>query len=290
MYKIIISSIILLVLFASCEKEIDIDMPEHTPSVVIEGYIINDMQPVVVLTNNIKYASESGIQTYEASFIHDALVTITTNNEKTDTLVEVENIDPESGLKTYIYSSPTLYGEVGSEYLLKVTVQGKSYSANAIIPEPVPIKEIWYEEHPDADNEDYKLVWVKIQDPVGINYYKYGSEVNGKHGPQPEISTIIDDAFEGQEYSKSIDSGLENEEDDMHGGVSGYFITGDTVTVKWLNVEKSYYDIWTSIDYKRTQSMNPFMEPTRIVGNIDGALGYWSGIGGSAKTIVLKDN
>jgi hypothetical protein len=129
---------------------------------------------------------------------------------------------------------------------------------------------------------------VKITDPVETNYYRYTSEVNGKHGPQPEISTISDKAFNGKEYKKAVDSGLENEEQDMHGGVSGYFKTGDTISVKWANAEKSYYDVWTTIDFRRTQNENPFMNPTRIVSNIKGGLGYWSGLGVDAKTIVLE--
>lgn len=289
MYKQIIFIVLTcIILFASCEKDIDIDMPQFEPSVVVEGYIVNGMNPIIVLSNNIEFTAESGIETYEESFIHNALVTITTNGTSTDTLVEIENTSPESGLTTYVYSSSKIRGEVGSQYELKIIAQGKSYKSKATIPEPVPIKEIWYEDNTESDDEDLKLVWVKIQDPVGINYYRYGSEINGKHGTQPEISTISDNAFDGGEYSKSIDSGLGNEESDMHGSVSGYFVVGDTITVKWLNVEKSYYDFWTSVDYKRSQSMNPMMSPTRIVGNIDGALGYWSGIGASVKSIVLE--
>jgi hypothetical protein len=37
-----------------------------------------------------------------------------------------------------------------------------------------------------------------------------------------------------------------------------------------------------------TQSKNPFMNPTRVVTNIRGALGYWSGLGVDIKSIVLK--
>lgn len=288
MKKILLAALATLFALTACEKEIDIDMPAFTPSVVAEGFIVNDMAPVVVLTNNVPYVSQAGKDLYEQSFIHNALVTIEVEGSITDTLVEITQTDVQSGLTTSIYTSQKTKGEIGKSYTLKITAGSKTYSAVATIPKPVEIKEIWYENHPDAQSDSFKTVWVKILDPQEINYYRYTSEVNGQHGSQPEISTISDKAFNGREYKKAIDSGLKNEEQDMHGGVSGYFMTGDTITVKWVNAEKSYYDAWATIDFKRTQNENPFMNPTRIVGNIKGCLGYWSGLGVSVKSVVLK--
>jgi hypothetical protein len=288
MKNIILGIIGVIPILTSCEKEIDLDMPAFTPSVVIEGFIVNDMAPVVILTHNVAYVSEAGKDLYEKSFIHNALITIDSQGTETDTLTEITKTNTETGLKSSFYTSLKIKGEVGESYTLKVVSGNKTYTALATIPEPVKIQEIWYEKHPDIANDSFKTVWVKISDPLAINYYRYTSEVNSQHGPQPEISTISDKGFNGKEYTKAIDSGLKNEEQDMHGGVSGYFIIGDTVTVKWANAEKSYYDAWATIDFKRSQNQNPFMNPTRIVGNIKGCLGYWSGLGVDTKSIILK--
>lgn len=284
MKKIIILAITSITILTACEKEIDIDMPNYTPSIVIEGFIANGRAPLVIITNNVSFISQAGKDLYEKSFIHGAVVTI---NEK-DTLTEILQIDPQTGLKSSLYTSPNLIGETGKKYSLKVITGGKSYSTEATIPDPVQIQDIWFENHAEANNDSFKTVWVKITDPIGNNYYRYTSEVNGKHGPQPEISTISDKPFDGGEFIKAIDSGLKNEEQDMHGAVSGYFMRGDTITVTWINAEKSYYNVWSSIDFRRSQNQNPFMNPTRVVGNIDGCLGYWSGLGVDSKSIVLK--
>lgn len=288
MKSLIIPMILVILLFTSCEKEIDIDMPDYTPSVVIEGFIVNGMNPVIALTNNVDYVSVAGTDLYEKSFIHNALVIIDTDGNGSDTLQELINTDPKTGLTTAIYTSNKIVGEIGKSYTLKVTTGGKTYTAISKIPTPVKIQDIWYEDHPEPENDSLKTVWVKILDPTETNYYRYTSEVNGEHGPQPEISTISDKSFNGKEYIKAIDSGLNNEEQDLHGGVSGYFKTGDTITVKWANAEKSYYDAWTTIDFKRTQNKNPFLNPVRVVGNFDGAIGYWSGLGVDVKSIILK--
>ena len=288
MKNIILSAIVIVTILSSCEKEIDIDMPAYTPSVVVEGFIVNGMAPVVILTNNVPYVSVAGSDLYEQSFIHNALITLDVIGNTTDTLVEITQTDAQTGIESSFYTSQITKGEVGKSYTLKITTSGKMYSAVATIPKPVEIKEIWYENHPDAANDSFKTVWVKILDPEEFNYYRYTSEVNGQHGVQPEISTVSDKGFNGKEYQKAVDSGLKNEEQDMHGGVSGYYVIGDTVTVKWANAEMSYYNAWATIDFKRSQNQNPFMNPTRIVGNIKGCLGYWSGLGVDVKSIVLK--
>jgi hypothetical protein len=284
----ILSAIAAIAIFSSCEKDINMDMPAYTPSVVVEGFIVNDMAPVVVLTHNVPYVAEAGKDLYEKSFIHGAVITIDVPGKATDTLSEISQTNPKTGLKSAFYTSLKIKGEVGKSYTLRVITEGKTYSAIATIPEPVKIAEIWYEKHPEAANDSFKTVWVRILDPVGTNYYRYTSEVNRQHGTQPDISTVSDKGFDGKEYKKAIDSGLKNEEQDLHGGVSGYFSIGDTITVKWANAEKSYYDAWATIDFKRSQNQNPFMNPTRVVGNIKGCLGYWSGLGVDAKSIVLK--
>jgi len=288
MKKTIISAVVAISILTSCEKEIEIDMPAFTPSVVVEGFIVNDMAPVVILTNNVEYVAQAGKDLYEQSFIHNAVITIEVPGNVTDTLTEITQTNTKTGLKSSFYTSSKTKGEVGKNYTLKVAAGGKTYSAIATIPEPVKIQEIWYENHPDAANDSFKTVWIKILDPEVTNYYRYTSEVNGQHGFQPEISTVSDKGFNGKEYQKAVDSGLKNEEQDMHGGVSGYYVIGDTVTVKWANAEKSYYNAWATIDFKRSQNQNPFMNPTRIVGNIKGCLGYWSGLGVDVKSIVLK--
>lgn len=288
MKNILLSAVTILLMVSACEKDTEIDMPAYTPSVVAEGFIVNNMAPVVILSHNVPYVSRAGKNLYEQSFIHNALITIDVEEGITDTLAEISQTDIQSGLTSYFYTSQKIKGEVGKRYTLKINIGNKTFDAVATIPKPVEIKEMWFENHSDARNDSFKTVWVKIIDPLETNYYRYTSEINGQHSSQPEISTINDRAFNGREYIKAIDSGLKNEEQDMHGTVSGYFMTGDTITVKWINAEKSYYDVWTTIDFKRSQNQNPFMNPTRIAGNIKGCLGYWSGLGVESKSIILK--
>jgi hypothetical protein len=288
MKKIIITGIFLMLLFSSCEKDIDLVMPEFTPSVVIEGMIFNNRPPIVILTKNIPYETSAGYQLYESCFIHNAEITISDSDKNTYALKEIATKDTTRNFTSYIYSNDNLIGKPGYTYTLSVKTGNRTYTSQTTIPESVEIKDIWYENHPDTHNDSLKIIKVKIHDPVQKNYYRYSTEINGKQTAQPEISTLNDAFFNGTDYIKAIDSGLNNEEQDIHGGISGYFAVGDTITVNWANVDKPYYDFWTTVDFKRTQNKNPFMNPTRIVGNIKNCLGYWGGLNVDTKKVILK--
>ena len=47
--------IIALSFFASCEKELDIDLPQPDAKLVVEGWIENGEYPVVIVTRNSSY-------------------------------------------------------------------------------------------------------------------------------------------------------------------------------------------------------------------------------------------
>jgi hypothetical protein len=219
MKKIIFISFIFLLLLSSCEKDIDITMPDFTPSVMVEGMIFSDRSPIVILTKNIPYETQAGYQVYENSFIHNAVITITGADNKSYSLSEVANKDSIRGFTSYIYTSNELIGEAGKTYTLTIKTGNRTYSSKTTIPDHVSITDIWFEKHPDSYIDTLKLIKVKILDPIQKNYYRYTTEINGKHTAQPEVSTVNDAFFNGSEYIKAIDSGLNNEEQDIHGGL-----------------------------------------------------------------------
>ncbi len=285
-YKLLIP-LLCLVALISCEKDIDIDMPDYERQLMVEGFIINNKPSILILTSNYEYTEQAGLELYENSFIHDAQITITDGNGDSEVLNEISNYDEILDYTSYMYVGSTLIGQLGNTYTLTIEVEGKIIVAETYIPDLVDILDIWGEPHPDAQNDSMKIVKCKINDPTEKNYYRYLYEINGFDGASPERSTVDDSYFNGKEYIKAIDSGLENEEQDIHGGVAGYFYIGDTITVNWMNVEKSYYDFWTTIDFRRTTETSPFMSPTKVPGNVGGALGHWSGIALSQKKIIL---
>ena len=67
-----------------------------------------------------------------------------------------------------------------------------------------------------------------------------------------------------------------------------YFYPGETVTLKWCEIEKSVYDFWNSFDYATNSVGNPFATPINPKTNIsNGGLGVWAGYGSILRTLVV---
>ncbi len=66
-----------------------------------------------------------------------------------------------------------------------------------------------------------------------------------------------------------------------------FFNKGDTITLKFTNIDKSTFDFWRTMEYSYQSIGNPFSSPTRVTGNIKGALGYFGGYAAQYKTVIV---
>ena len=56
----------------------------------------------------------------------------------------------------------------------------------------------------------------------------------------------------------------------------GFFNRGDTITVKYCNIDKPTYDFWRTLEYSYQSIGNPFSSPTSVLGNVKGALAHFA--------------
>jgi len=57
----------------------------------------------------------------------------------------------------------------------------------------------------------------------------------------------------------------------------GFFWRGDTINVRWMNIDEQQYNFWNTLEFN-TGTQGPFTSFTRIKSNIEGgALGVWGG-------------
>ncbi|MDP4819730.1 MAG: DUF4249 domain-containing protein, partial [Saprospiraceae bacterium] len=64
---------------------------------------------------------------------------------------------------------------------------------------------------------------------------------------------------------------------------------GDTVVVKWANIDQVQYDFWSSLE-SAVSNQGPFSTYTRVNSNVNGGLGVWGGLSARYYTIVVADN
>lgn len=278
----------------ACEKTIQLQPDTTSPKLVAEGQIENGQAPIVVLSNSLSYFSTINAAKLNGTYVHNAKVTISTG-QKTVTLKEYAV--PLNGGYFFYYYSPsqsgpltTLFGETGKRYELKIQTGGAAvYSAITTIPPLAKkIDSLWWKPAPNNTDSTKTVVMARIKDPPGYgNYIRYFTSVNGNNF-YPGLNSVFDDQIvDGKTYDIQIDQGVTRTEkvkfDDY-----GYFKRGDTVVVKFCNIDKASYDFWRTWEFSYQSVGNPFSTPGKVLSNIsNGGLGVFCGYAVQYKRLII---
>ena len=127
----------------------------------------------------------------------------------------------------------------------------------------------------------------KVTDPAGFgNYIRYYTRVNDSLFYPPPASVFDDQIIDGTTYEIEVEHGVDrNEEIDFE--EYSFFHRGDTVTVKFANIDKKTFDFWRTMEFAYGSIGNPFSSPTKVLGNVNGALGYFGGYAVQYKTLIV---
>lgn len=284
--------LLLLIFLSSCEKDINLVPDATTQKIVVDAEIENGLAPTVILTQSTGYYSNLDSSVLNNSFIHNALLTIS-NGTKTHTLKEYKL--PIKGGFFYYYSNDpansgsSFLGELGKQYTLKLNYGNTNYTAITQIPNLVKkMDSIWsLPIYPIADSQQVKLM-TRVTDPPGLgNYIRYFTKQN--RGPfLPGQNSVFDDQIvDGKTYNVQVDRGVDrNLPRDRNN--YGFFLKGDTVSVKFCNITKAGYDFWRTWEFAFSSVGNPFSSPGKVLGNVDnGALGAFTGYAAQYKTLII---
>jgi hypothetical protein len=287
----------------SCEKEITINLAEKEKQLVIEGTIETNQQPFVYLTNSIGFFDK--IDLSKIGYVKNAIVTVEDLNSGKSVELKEYTIDTLIGSRTFSFTiygpdfnDPVAMSFVGIEdhtYRLRVTANGKTYESSTRIPLGNGLDSLWTE--PVIGREDdYSVLKGIYHDPDTFgNAVRVQTLVNkvNKTG-EPELfftsfnSVYNDDIINGATLPVTIDIGYDKSKTYTNEDFQtlGYLQRGDTVTVKWSNIDKKVYTFWQTLSFSQGSIGNPFAAPTKIQSNIPGALGVWAGYNAKTYTIV----
>lgn len=289
-----IGGLLLIVLFTGCEKDINLSINNQAPVLVVDAQIENGKPPVVALSTSLNFFSAISPAELAASFVHNAHVTVS-DGTKTVTLKEYSVTD-SAGFKVYYYSvnpvsaDSVITGALNTGYQLNITTGGNNYSASTTIP-PIAkvIDSLWWKTAPNNPDTNRCVMWGKFTDPKGFgNYIRYFTKVNSQQY-LPGANSVFDDQFtDGNTYDLSFDMGTDKNAIDPDRDDFGFAHRGDTVTVKFCNIDKATYDFWRTWEFSYQSYNNPFSSPVKVIGNIsNGALGAFSGYAAMYKTVII---
>lgn len=284
--------LLVLIIATGCEKTVDFDLNDSEPKLVVEATIENDQAPVVVLSQSLNYFSSIDPRLLASSFVHDADVFIS-NGTKTHKLKEYSyNISAD--YKIYFYSidssnlSSAFVGELNKQYSLRISHNGKEYTAITTIPNITKrVDSLWWKPAPANEDTTKAVAMVRATDPPGFgDYVRYFTRRNREPFYPPLASAFDDLVIDGTTYELQVDAGVnrnvKREEDER------LFNKGDTVVFKLCNIDKATFDFWRTMEYSYNSIGNPFATPVKVLSNIsNGALGYFGGYAAQYHTLVI---
>jgi len=282
----------LALIFSSCEKAVSFDLDPTTPSMVVEATIENGQPPVVILSNSFDYFSNISPAILANSFVHNAVIKIS-NGVTTHQLKEY-SYDAATGVKVYFYSIDSsnlatgFNGAFDTRYTMEIQSGGKTINASTSIPLLTKkIDSIWWKKAPDNPDTNKVVLVARATDPPGFgNYIRYFTKVN-RGSFLPGLNSVFDDQIiDGKTYTVDVERGVDrNQKIDFD--TYSFFNRGDTITVKFCNIDKATFDFWRTMEYSYRSIGNPFSSPTKVTSNVTGALGYFGGYAAQYKTLIV---
>ncbi len=244
--------------FFSCEKEIDLKVPQATPQIVVEGVITNNQSNNYVRLTKSKSIYENEELGFEP--ITDAEVTINDNLGN-----EFEFTYSENGF--YIHNG--FVATIGLTYQLNINAEGEHITGEDKLLPVVSIDEITFEDAAFGE-ENERIVYCHFQDPADVeNFYLF------RIGNYKTVTT--DRVFDGNNTRVFMD---------RFGAVAG-----DEITINLLHINHEHYRYFYtlgSIEY--LDQGGPFSggTPGNPENTIEGnAIGFFGAFATDSMTVVV---
>jgi hypothetical protein len=276
--------ICIALLISSCEKNIDFKLNDTEPKLVVDAFIENDKSPEVVLTNSFSFYNEVSTEVYLNSFIHNADVYISNGNLVHKLKEYSRPLFP--GVNTYYYGidssnlSTAFVGEFNTNYQLRILAEGREYISTTKIPNnDTKIDTIFFKHNEYVLDTTEKMLYMTINDPLGKgNYTRFLTKKNEDPFYAGPNSANNDDVIDGTTFTVQLNNPPTNR----------LFLSGDTVTLKFCNIDKATYTFWNTWEFASQSIGNPFSQPNKVVGNIsNGALGCFCGYAAWYRTLIV---
>ncbi len=284
---------LLVIIFTSCEKNVDLNLKSTEPVLVVDAQIEDGQPPIVVLTKSLGFFSSINAQILANAFVRNAEVYVS-NGTMTHKLKEYP-IQVSPGLIAYFYSnditSPAtmITGALNKSYTLRIVSEGKEYTATTYIPNnDLRLDSIWVKPVPISEDTLKRNLNFRATDPPGLgNSGRYFTKKNSEQFLAGENSVFDDQIIDGTSFNSLIPQGVDR--NNRPRGEDMFFKKGDTITLKWCNISRPTYNFWNTWEFAFQSIGNPFAQPNKVIGNVsNGALGAFCGYAVKYKTVIAQ--
>ena len=302
----------------SCEKEIEIELPETPPKLVVEGKIETGQFPIILLSKSTGYFDPTDAVSIANSYVKDATITIS-NGTTTETMLKIcsstltpaqkEALSNQLGIPRQLldandicgFTSLTMPGEAGKSYTITIDWEGEQYVSTTEVPNSIPLDSTWFKIQGDRDSLGF--LWAELDEPatLGDRYRWFAKRINSyKHGVltgqqkdngflAPFGSVFEDKFINGIKFEFGYQRASETQKEDDLAPERNFFKVGDTVVIKFCTIDEGVFQFVDKSDRQVQSNGSPFAAPSNVPSNIsNGGLGIWAGYGTYFDTVVCS--
>ncbi len=283
-YSNIILILLLTAIFnCSCIKRYN-ESDYH--NIVIEGWIDNGQNPVVIVTKSIFPGLNNKKMTVDISYVGIGAKVIVSTEDQTETLegkIDTHYVPP------YVFTTDKIIGEAGKTYNLSVEWDEYTATASTTVPLEQAVIDS-FKVKPDKMTDSLLTIAAYVSNP---NKCKY---LNTFIAAQPEQDLLMSSffgTFKGEYFekgnnmvtlSKPLKSAL------YHEDYFSNFRYGDSVTIKFSCIDSLAFTYWNNFNFCTSVNNNAMAGEIRnLKANIEGGEGYWFGYNSSVYTLLLPE-
>ena len=261
--------IMLLLLLASCEKAITVQLPDYGNEMVVEMYLEEGKPLRCLLSESLRYTDTSigRVLSHATVVVSDGITR--------DTLENKLDRDTVTG-RWYNYYHPRIVPVNNNRtYTLTITDSSNRRLTSTTVFSQQVVRIDSIDTRPSTNNVDSFSVGVSLQDPpLTKNFYRFvvTPKLNNFHNDPTDFS-LSDVSFNGRSFSFFSDAS---------------FARNDTVTIRVYALLKEHYDYIQSTDDARSSNFNPFSQPGRIKSNVDGGIGIFTSIRYDQREVIIR--
>lgn len=266
-------------LFSSCEKEIKVELPAQTNSLVVEASV-NNLLPTlnyVFISQTVDYFNPN----LDAIGLNGAEVYITEGDiVGNDTIYSIryqmfDKILPES--PDGIYLNPLLFGQSEKVYKLEIYYQGKTVTGITQIPARTNIDTVTVRFDGERDGRRRAFPTLSFFDPPEPSYYRVVNTANSNpfllgFGDADRIRLLNDDLVNNQTREFNNYQALSE---------------GDTLNSYLCRIGRKEYLFWQSFG-SAINNEGPFATPVQLRSTINGAIGCFTGYSIDFDWMILR--
>ena len=306
-------------LIFSCQKVIDVDVPDADPQLVVEGTIRKGEKPIVVLSMSqgyfdpvdldqfamsgaSVYVSVDGVE-YELEEIPSSML----DYEQQEELSQRYKFPIEwimfGNLPTYsVLGNSDLIGEEGKVYDLRVEYDTIVATASTKMHPTIPLDDSYFYFPENSTSDSLGIINIVYTDPDSLgNCYRWSSRRSNPYPDWHVLAGQIKDPFYiypvGSTWDDLIINGgtfdlaairYPSENDNLDSLEQGLWKVGDTVLIKLETIDYNSYETLLSFETAVSSNANPFAPPTNVISHVDGGLGWWIAYSEDVDTVYCQ--